>query len=158
MDPVESDREPEILSFMSNVAQQSSAQAKSMGVGVALLLLSLVLALVFPLFAWYGHATYGAYGLASAGVALGVCWLGAAMALLVVRLSRSAPAAGLLGSIFFRMGLPLLVGIWLNSQGGPLAQAGVMGMILVYYLIALVVEVVLSLRVTSAADRNSKAI
>jgi len=141
---------------MSDLAQQQSRPA-SMGIGVALCLLTLVLSGVFPLFAWYGNATFGSFGIASAGVALGVCWFGAAAALLVVNFTRHAPTAGLLGSIFFRMGLPLVVGVWLNSLNGPLAQAGVFGMILVYYLIALAVETVLSLRVASVPAKSSKA-
>ena len=141
---------------MSDLAQPQTRSA-SMGIGVALGLLTLALGLVFPLFAWYGNATYGSWGLVSAGVALGVCWFGATAALLVVNFTRHAPTHGLLGSIFFRMGLPLVVGVWLNSQNGLLAQTGVFGMILVYYLIALAVETVLSLRVASVPAKSSKA-
>jgi uncharacterized membrane protein len=129
-----------------------------MSIAVALGLLSLALGAAFPLFAWHGYSSQAVEGVRAAGVALGVCWFGAATALLVVHFARQAPMPALLGSIFFRMGFPLIVGIWLDSQGGSLARAGVFGMIVVYYLIALVVEVVLSLRVAPIPAKSSKAV
>ena len=125
---------------------------------VALALLTLALGSAFPLFAWYAMNKFGNPGLLAAAVAFGVCWFGSAAALLVVAVVRSSPAAGLLGSIFFRMGFPLLTGFYLQSQHGSLAQAGVFGMIVAYYLLALVVETLLSLRVASVSTKSTKAV
>lgn len=155
--PIQCDSEADGILQMSDLAQQQARPA-SMGIGVALGLLTLILGGAFPLFAWYASASHGSWGVIAAAVALGVCWFGATAALLVVNFTRHAPTAGLLGSIFFRMGLPLVVGVWLNSLNGPLAQAGVFGMILVYYLIALAVETVLSLRVASIPAKTSKTV
>ena len=47
--------------------------------------------------------------------------------------------------MIFRMGLPMGVGLLLNYGGGPLASAGVFGWIVVFYLLTLAVETLLSL-------------
>ena len=88
-----------------------------------------------------------------------VCWAGSGGALLVsglFRHSSQAVSAMLLG-MFFRMGLPLMVIFLLLSSGGPLLDAGVVGMIVVYYLISLVVETILSLRLVGPQQQVSKA-
>ena len=77
-----------------------------------------------------------------------ICYVGAATALVLTGVFRGPQTAvqGLLLGMLVRMGLPLGAGIVLQSAGGPLAEAGVMGMIAVYYLFTLAVESVLSLR------------
>jgi hypothetical protein len=92
--------------------------------------------------------TRGAAGVAAACLAAGVCWLGAVAAL--VCSARLAPAgravqAHLAGSLF-RIGIPLAVGTVLQQRGGALADAGVFGLIVVFYLVALTTETVLSLK------------
>jgi hypothetical protein len=62
----------------------------------------------------------------------------------------------LLGTLF-RTGLPLVVGFALHRAGGELARAGVFGMILCYYLVALLVETVLSVRVIGSHRTVAKA-
>ena len=57
----------------------------------------------------------------------------------------------------FRFGLPLAGGLYLTRQGGSLAESGVFGMIVVFYLITLAVETPLSLALLGADGRNSKA-
>jgi hypothetical protein len=54
--------------------------------------------------------------------------------------------------MLFRMGVPLAVGIASVRGGGPLAEAGVFGMILVYYFVTLVAETGLSLKLVPPAD------
>lgn len=93
-------------------------------------------------------ATRGVVGFAAACVAAGVCWLGAGAALICsARLSPSGRAvqAHLLGALF-RIGVPLVVGVLLQQQGGELAAAGVFGLIVLFYLVSLVAETVLSLK------------
>jgi len=54
---------------------------------------------------------------------------------------------GMFLAMAVRTGLPLGVGIFLaQAIGGPLARAQVFGMILVYYLITLIVETILAIR------------
>jgi hypothetical protein len=120
---------------------------------VACLVLSAALLLAFPGFAWFGYCRSGAAGLLAAVVAGAVCWFGALAALVVVGLMRGGPQVlhGVLLSMFFRMGLPLVAGITLSQAGGPLAEAGVFGMIVVYYLIGLFVETLLSVRLVGSS-------
>jgi hypothetical protein len=121
------------------------------------LLLTAVMAAAFPLFAGYGFWQSGWSGVAAAAVAGIVCSVGALLALLViggVRQSSQVPSAYLLG-VLFRMGLPLGIGMLLDWSGGPLAEAGVFGMMVVYFLIGLVVETALSLRLINASTQRA---
>ena len=121
--------------------------------------LTLALLVVFPLFAWYGHSRHGMLGVQAATVAGSICWAGGMLALLavvVVRGSQKVLHGALLGMIF-RMGLPLGAGVVLTSQGGDLANAGVFGMILGFYLVTLVVETLLSLRFVAPAGKMAEA-
>jgi hypothetical protein len=65
-------------------------------------------------------------------------------------------SATLLGMLF-RMGLPLVTGVVLTRAGGPLADAGLFGMIMVFYLVGLVVETTLSVRVLGSSQTVAKA-
>ncbi|MEQ8788742.1 MAG: hypothetical protein RIC55_20695 [Pirellulaceae bacterium] len=135
---------------MSNAPLSAApAQAPSTGrlVGSCLILVG-VLVLAFPAYAWFGYARSGANGIAVAAVALLVCGASAVLALLVTGLLQGGKQAvnALLSGMALRMGVPFAAGMLLQSQGGPLAEAGVFGMILAYYLLALAVETVLSLR------------
>ena len=55
------------------------------------------------------------------------------------------------------MGLPMGVGLALTRTGGPLAEAGLFGMILVFYLVGLVVETILSVRILGSSQGVAKA-
>ncbi|MFV1965275.1 MAG: hypothetical protein ACC628_07605 [Pirellulaceae bacterium] len=115
---------------------------------VACLLLSGAMLLAFPGFAAYGHARHGTIGVYAAATAGAICWAGALGALVLAGLLQGGPHAihaTLLGT-FFRMGGPLIAGLLMNQTGGPLAEAGVFGMIVGYYLVGLVVETLLSVR------------
>jgi hypothetical protein len=56
--------------------------------------------------------------------------------------------------MFFRMGVPLIVGFALDRAKGPLADAGVFGMIVGYYLVGLLVETLLSVRLIGTKTRG----
>lgn len=112
------------------------------------LYLGMAVTVVFPAFAWFGYRHHDSIGVMSALVSAVICYVGAATALVLTGVFRGPQTAvqGLLLGMLVRMGLPLGAGIVLQSAGGPLAEAGVMGMIAVYYLFTLAVESVLSLR------------
>ena len=59
----------------------------------------------------------------------------------------------------FRMAIPMATGIVLTKVGGPLAEAGVFGMIVGFYLVGLLVETLLAVRVVSGfrEEQVSKA-
>ena len=126
---------------------------------LSLLLMTLAMLVVFPLFAWFGLHRHGSQGLVAAGVASGVCWVGSTgallMALIFRRSDNSLPAL-MLGMIL-RMGLPLGAVVFFTVQKHALVDSGVIGMILVYYLFALVVETALSLRLVVKPGRVTKA-
>ena len=85
-------------------------------------------------------------GVTAATVAALVCWFAATLALAIVVLFRGPKygVSGILGSMLIRMALPLVAGTALSRQGGPLAEAGVFGMIVVFYLFTLAIETWLS--------------
>lgn len=109
-------------------------------------------------------STRGVNGVLAASTAAAICWSGSTMALLLAGFtSRSNQAVqGHLLGMFFRLGLPLVAGMILQKSGGLLAEAGVFGLIVVFYLITLVAETLLSLQFIkhskSASVKNSENI
>ncbi len=59
--------------------------------------------------------------------------------------------------MIFRMGVPLVFGVALQQGHEQLAAAGIFGTILLYYLLSLVVETLLSLRLIPSTLQVSKA-
>jgi len=101
----------------------------------------------------------GINGALAAGVAAALCWLGSTAALVIAGISsrkNHAVQGHLLGTIF-RLGLPLVAGIVLQKFGGPLAEAGVFGLIVVFYLITLIAETVLALRFIKRPENATRA-
>jgi hypothetical protein len=83
----------------------------------------------------------------AAALAATLCLAGATFALMIsslLRDPRHAFMALAMGTVA-RLGIPLLPGMLIHLQGGPLAKAGLMYYLLVFYPIALVVEITLSL-------------
>jgi hypothetical protein len=111
----------------------------------AVLALSVLLAygLVAPVAVWLG----GVKGLVQAGVAAGLCLLGAALALAVCRRLRGPDYAlhRVLAGLLFRMGIPLAAGMALCLQGGALAEPGILVYLVVFYPVTLFVETALLL-------------
>jgi hypothetical protein len=97
----------------------------------------LVFLIVAPLIAYLG----GPASLVAAAVAAGVCLAGAAFGLVADGFRRD-PAdvvRPLLLSMAARMGLPLACGLAVQLRGGPLAEAGFLYYLVVFYLITLAV-------------------
>ena len=83
--------------------------------------------------------------------------VGGFLALLMTVLFQGSPAAVLnsvLSGMALRTGIPLVGGFVLQSQVEPLAAAGIMGYVLVYYLYTLVVETILSLKLIPAGQKQ----
>ena len=121
--------------------------------------LTATLLTAFPLFAWFGFQRSGQVGVAAAAVAGAVCWFGSLAALVLVARARDSAAAvsATLIGMFLRLGLPLITGIVLQQSKGELAQAGVFGMILCYYFVALLPETLLSVWLVEKTNRHSVA-
>ena len=112
----------------------------------AAILLVAVFAIAFPGFAYYGHQSHGAEGVWAAVVAAVVC-LGAGLVALVFLALFREPLQTMNGiglAMLFRMGIPMATGVILTNVGGPLAEAGVFGMIVGFYLVGLLVETLLA--------------
>lgn len=98
-------------------------------------------------------------GIASALAALGVCVLGASVALgwSDVCNRRGWALWGMLGAMSARTAMPLVLGIALHAWGGPLASGGFVYYLLVFYLLGLTVETALSLPPPSAWSGSAGA-
>lgn len=116
--------------------------------------------LAFPLFATYGFVRFEWSGILAAATAAVVCLVGAEAALLITIWFRDTEMkipSVLLGTIF-RTGIPLVFGMLAYYAGGPLAEAGLFGMILVYYLLTLAVETILAVQLVSKTSTYKKAV
>lgn len=104
-------------------------------VWLLLLLLAAVCATVVPLAISLG----GWMALAAAGLAAGLCFVGAAAGLLAgdwLRRSGQDFIALWLGAAL-RIIIPFTFGIPIHLHGGPLARAGLLWYLLLFYLVAL---------------------
>ena len=89
----------------------------------------------------------GVTALAAAGLTSVLCFMGAAVALSAghfLRGPKHVLAAMLIG-MAARMGIPIGVGLAISLRGGPLAEAGLLHYLLVFYPVTLAVETCLSL-------------
>lgn len=120
------------------------------------LLLTLAFVLALPAFAYYGFTHHGTVGVFAALLAAAICWGAGLLALSVFAILRTPDqavnAVGL--AMLIRMAIPLLAGIFLTIGGGPLVEANVLGMIVGFYLIGLVIETLLTVRLTAAQKQE----
>lgn len=89
----------------------------------------------------------------AAAVAAIVCLGAGLIAIIFLALFRNPQQAfhGVGLAMLFRMGIPMAVGVSLTKLGGPLAEAGVFEMIVGFYLVGLLVETLLAVRLVSGA-------
>jgi hypothetical protein len=92
-----------------------------------------------------------ASALVNAAIGGGVCWLAGALALTAGFVGNrfKAPVQGVLIGMIVRMALPLAALIGFSPPGTPLGANGVATTILGVYLVSLVVETLLSLRMVA---------
>ena len=103
----------------------------------------LLYALLTPIALFFG----GVAGLWAAAAAAALCLGGAGIAL-VISYSLRSPARALYGMLLgtaARMAIPLGFGLAAHLHGGPLAEAGLLYYLLVFYPVTLGVETALSL-------------
>jgi len=96
-----------------------------------------------PVAWWLG----GAAGVTAAAAAAFLCLAGAISALVAGHLFRGPRHAwnALLVGMVARSGIPLAAALAIYLRGGPLAEAGLLYYLLVFYPVALTTEIVLSL-------------
>jgi hypothetical protein len=92
----------------------------------------------------------------TAGIAAIVCWLSATFALIVFHYFRQSgnAIAGTLGATLVRVGIPVVIGIAATSGGGKLRDDGFFGLIVVFYLIGLTADTMLSLAMARNASKD----
>jgi hypothetical protein len=120
---------------------------RSQSIAVRATVLVVAVLLVFMVVGPFAILFGGLVGLIAAIVAAAVCLAGALLALIIrgfLTGPESALAALVLG-MATRMGLPLASGLAIHLHGGPLAEAGFLYYLVVFYPITLAVETLLSL-------------
>lgn len=120
---------------------------------------TLAVAVLISLLGLYASRQHGATGWIAALSAGVLCWVAGMCALAIVSRSRGPNAvSALLLAMLIRLGGPMAVGLMVDSSGGPLAQSGFFGLVVASYLVTLVVETLLMVRmipVKSAAKAAS---
>ena len=139
------------------VSQEGSSW---MSLAVACALLAICLAPAAVLAAWLAVGHWSSGALLAAAIGGGICWLAASLALVATYFGNclQAPVQGLLVGMLFRLGLPLAAVVILPKLGEPWIPAGIAATILGTYLVALVVETSLALRMVPASPRAAKAV
>lgn len=119
--------------------------------------MTVVVALVLPVVALTLRARNGKDGVIAACVAAGVCWVAALAALVVAKITTDLQArlAGVFASMILRTGVPMIAAITLTSTSPTLARGGVFGATVVFYLLTLMLETVLSVRLVNSTSDMS---
>jgi len=125
---------------------------------ISCLVLTLLMAIAAIVAAVVGYERYGGTGVVTAGVAATTCWLASLTALVLVGLTTATPNAmsGLFGAMGLRTGIPLIVAFVLAALSPTLANAGIVGMFLVFFLVSLTVETTLSVVIVSTPSPGPK--
>jgi hypothetical protein len=128
-----------MVAWLSNLLNRS-VTARAMMLGAAVVV-------AFAATAPVAMRVGGVLALAAAAMAAVLCLVGAVAALVIV--DRFRTPSGVLVALWvgmtIRTGIPFAVGVAIHLHGGPLAQAGLLCYLLVFYPIALAVGTVLSL-------------
>lgn len=97
-----------------------------------------------------GRSVWGISALAA-----GICWFGATTSLVLLHVMRlrGSPIAGLLIGMVIRMTIPLFIALMATIQHSGLAEAGLAGQLVVFYLLSLAIETVLSLVLAKSVPR-----
>jgi hypothetical protein len=122
-------------------------QMQNRGLGFRLALLGASGLLIFAGVSPVAYHLGGSTSVAAATVAWALCLAGALVALWISHALRGPELAlpALLVSIATRTGIPLVAGAIIHLQSKPLAEAGILYYLIVFYAVTLTVETVLSL-------------
>lgn len=130
-----------------------------MSLAVSCAILAIVLAPTAILVSWLCVGRMSAESLIAAAVAGVVCWSAAALALCATYFGNrwQSPVQGVLAGMLFRLGLPLAALVALPKLNEAWNSRGITTTILGVYLVALVVETALALRMVPVSTRVVKA-
>jgi hypothetical protein len=108
---------------------------------------------------WWGAAQHGATGVLAAVIAVGICWLcsTAALAIFALFLGTRESMNAMLGGVLIETVLPIGIGLLLKTQVPALAEAGVFGLMMPAFLIALAAKTLLVLWLLAPYRSAAKA-
>jgi hypothetical protein len=132
-----------MATWLSNLSNRSTA--------IRLMVLTTAVIAEFAIAAPLSVRLGGVTALAAATMAAGLCLAGAAAALVISDRLRgpNGTLAALWLTMTLRMGVPFLAGTIIHCHGGPLARAGLLWYLLVFYPLTLVIGTILSLPQTN---------
>lgn|GEM_PF-3326611 len=112
---------------------------------LACLLLAVAVAPAAAGAGYWAFARHGLLGVTAVCIAAITCWLAATAALLLAGLLRNTPhsVSGILGGTLVRISLPLIVAAGCKIVAPALFQTGLLGYLLLFFLLTLVVETLL---------------
>lgn len=130
-----------------------------MSLAVSCAILALVLVPAAILVAWVCVGRFSVESLIAAAVASVVCWSAASLALCATYFGNrwQSPVQGVLAGMLFRLGLPLVAIVVLPKLNEAWSSRSIATTILGVYLVALVVETALALRMVPLSPRVAKA-
>lgn len=102
---------------------------------------------------------YGTGAYLASAISAALIWSVGSLSLLIVALAPTPQArvnAAMLGMLV-RMALPMLAIAYFSNSNHPLAAEGIVGLLVVHYLLGLVAETLLSVRLTTAAGEKIAA-
>ena len=96
-------------------------------------------------------------GIFATALAAVVCWISAAAALMITVQTSGGPQAvtGMFLAIMARTFPPLIVGVASTTVHSRLAASGLFGLLVIFYLITLVVETCVAVKIISIRSRAS---
>ncbi len=131
-----------------------------LGLAARAAVLGAVVVVAFAAVAPVAHRIAPSDGVTAAAVAAAACWTGGVLALVVASLCRG-PAAilyhALLGTLA-RAVPPLLLGLAAHFRAPSLIEAGVAFYLVVFYLVALTTETIMTLAQVPSGPNSSKVI
>jgi hypothetical protein len=112
---------------------------------LACLLLAAAVTLAAGASGYWAYARHGSSGLAAVAIAAVACWIAATGALLLAGWLRNTPhsVSGILGGTLLRISLPLVAAAGCKIAAPALFQVGLLGYLLLFFLLTLVVETLL---------------
>jgi hypothetical protein len=102
---------------------------------------------------------HGAAGWTAAAVAAGICWLAQTLSMIATSLTRG-PLRGLYSLVYglaFGFAGPFAAGLILSRRVPQLADAGVFGLIVAFYLVTLAVGTLLTVRLIAQAATSKSS-
>jgi hypothetical protein len=131
-----------------------------MSLAASCAILAVVVAPASILAAWISTRQWSAETLLAAVIGGGICLIAGCLALAATFLGNrwNSPVQGVLAGMLFRLGLPLVGLVVLPKLEQPSIPPGVAGTILGVYLVALIVETALALRMAPLRTHAVKTI